>query len=108
MRIYNNVGSLLDKTGQNPFVIGLDGLPVPPKIDVIGERLEAPDLVFQIRHPSVTDVPGNEALNFGLLSAIQRRGVTPLVTLKNFSGDTRWKSRSTVRFKSSVWRAALR
>jgi hypothetical protein len=58
MQIYNNVGSLLDKTGQNPFVIGLDGLPVPPKIDVIGERLEAPDLVFQIRHPSVTDVPG--------------------------------------------------
>ena len=29
------------------------------------------------------------ALNFSLLSAIQRRGVTPLVTLKNFSGARR-------------------
>ena len=28
------------------------------------------------------------ALNFGLLSTIHRRGVTPLVTLKNFSGVT--------------------
>ena len=28
------------------------------------------------------------ALSFGLLNTIQRRGVTPLVTLKNLSGDT--------------------
>jgi hypothetical protein len=28
------------------------------------------------------------ALNFGLLSASQRLGVTPFVTLKNFSGAT--------------------
>jgi len=28
------------------------------------------------------------ALSFGLLSTIQRRGVTPLVTLRNFSGAT--------------------
>jgi hypothetical protein len=47
------------------------------------------------------------ALNFGLLSAIQRRGVTPLVTLKNFSGDTRWKSRSTVRLSEQCQRPAL-
>ena len=45
------------------------------------------------------------ALSFGLLSTIQRRGVTPLVTLKNFSGATAWKSRSTVCLRSSVWRA---
>ena len=41
------------------------------------------------------------ALSLGLLSTIQRRGVTPLVTLKNFSGATRWKSRSTVCLSSS-------
>jgi hypothetical protein len=32
-----------DKTGQNPFVIGLDSLSVPLKVDLIGERLEAPN-----------------------------------------------------------------
>ena len=63
VRIYNNIGSLLDKTDQNPFV-GLDGLPVPLKIDVIGEWLEAPELVFQIGQPSVTDVPRDEGAQF--------------------------------------------
>ena len=50
--------------------------------------------------------PVINALRRGLLSASQRRGVTPLVTLKNFSGAIRWKSLSTVCFSSSVWSAA--
>ena len=37
----------------------------------------------------------------GLLSAIQRRGVTPLVLLLNFSGHSAWKSRSTSCLSSS-------
>ena len=46
------------------------------------------------------------ALSFGLLSTIQRRGVTPLVTLTNFSGAIRWKSRSTVCLEQLVCSAA--
>ena len=46
------------------------------------------------------------ALSFGLLSTIQRRGVTPLVTLTNLAGATTWKSRSTVCLSSSVCSAA--
>ena len=42
------------------------------------------------------------AVSRGLLSAIHRRGVTPLVTFKNFPGVIRWKSLSTVCFKSCV------
>ena len=37
----------------------------------------------------------------GLLRATKRRGVTPLVTLQNFSGQSSAKSRSTVCFSSS-------
>ena len=43
VRICNNSVRLLDKTGQNLFVIGLDSLPVPLKVDLSGERLEAPN-----------------------------------------------------------------
>ena len=39
----------------------------------------------------------------GLLTATKRRGVTPLVTLQNFSGHSSAKSRSTVCFSSSEW-----
>ena len=36
------------------------------------------------------------AASGGLLTATKRRGVTPLVTLQNFSGQSSAKSRSTV------------
>jgi len=42
----------------------------------------------------------------GLLSSTQRRGVTPLVMLWNLPGSSSKKSRSTVRFRSSVCSAA--
>ena len=41
-------GSLLDEAGQSSLVVGLDGLPIHLKVGVVGQRLELPELVFQI------------------------------------------------------------
>ena len=46
------------------------------------------------------------AVSCGLLSAIQRRGVTPLVTFRNFSGATGGSRASTVCFSRSECSAA--
>jgi hypothetical protein len=64
VRIHNDPGALLDEAGQVAFVVGFDGLPVPLKVEVAGQRLEALELVFQIRYPSVTDVPSDEGAQF--------------------------------------------
>ena len=48
VRIYDDVGSLLDEVRQNSFVIGLDGLPILLKVGVAGQWLEPLELVFQI------------------------------------------------------------
>jgi len=42
----------------------------------------------------------------GLLTAMKRRGVTPLVTLQNLSGHSVAKSNKTVCFSKSVWSRA--
>jgi hypothetical protein len=47
-------------------------------------------------------------VRLGLLTATNRRGVTPLVTLQNFPGHSSAKSRSTVCFNNSEWKAARR
>jgi glycogen phosphorylase len=74
VRIYDDVGSLLDEAGQNPLVIGFEGLPLTLKVDVTGQRLQARELVFQIRYPSVTDVPSDgQHLNVLFLVTLYNR-----------------------------------
>ena len=60
VRIHDDAVSLLDEAGQGALVVGLHGLPVPLEVDVGGQRLQALELAFQIRYPSVADVPGDE------------------------------------------------
>ena len=59
------------------------------KAGIAGQRLDAvrsPSFRSEIhRSPIVLVI---SALSFGLLSTIQRRGVTPFVTFRNFSGIT--------------------
>ena len=48
MRIHDDAASLLDETGQGKLVVGLCGLPIPLKVVVDGQWLQALELVFQI------------------------------------------------------------
>src|SRR5262245_35966078 len=56
--------SLLNKTRQRAFVVGLYGLPVPLEVDVESQRLQTLEFVFQIRYPSLADVPTDERAQF--------------------------------------------
>src|SRR5262245_63257611 len=56
--------SLLNKTRQRAFVVGLYGLPVPLEVDVESQRLQTLEFVFQICYPSLADVPTDERAQF--------------------------------------------
>jgi hypothetical protein len=48
MRIHDDAGSLVDKTGQGELVVGLYSLPIPLKVGVDSQWLQALELMFQI------------------------------------------------------------
>ena len=88
LRVDGDAGPLLDETGQRELVVGFHGTPLALKTAVGRQRLEPLEFVFETRYPSIADLTGDERAQLGLLRTIHRRGVTPLVTLKNFSGIT--------------------
>ena len=57
-------------------------------------------------HPSPIGLGDQAAEARDCTSASQRRGVTPLVLLLNFSGHISWKSRKSPSESSREWRAA--
>src|SRR6516225_9897696 len=52
--------SILDESGQGAFVVGLHGLPIALEVGGSGQRLQALELIFQMRYPSVADVSRDE------------------------------------------------
>src|SRR5262249_9672854 len=64
LRIHDDARSLLNDTRQLALVVGLYGLPVPPEIAVGRQWLQPLELVFQIRYPSLADVPSDECAQF--------------------------------------------
>ena len=67
------------------FVIPLDGSPLVAKVSIFKERLQ-PAQSLDVADPVRATRAVSSSASRGLLSTIQRRGVTPLVLLENFSG----------------------
>jgi hypothetical protein len=67
------------------LVVPLDGAPFFAQLQVVGHRLQAAQL-FEVVDPARARRAVSSCASRGLLRTIQRRGVTPLVLLENFSG----------------------
>ena len=63
--------------------VALDACATRSEGGVVGERFELLELV-EVADPAVADFAGHQRRCSGLLTASQRRGVTPLVMLMNF------------------------
>ena len=60
LRVHDDTGALLDERGQSSLVLGLDRLPLRLETGIGCQRLEALELVFQVRDPSIADSTGDE------------------------------------------------
>ena len=85
-RINDRPNASFDPRRQLVFARLLHLAPLLAECCIVGKRLQFSQLVF-VGDPFISDLAVMSWLSSGLLSASQRRGVTPLVTLKNFCGQ---------------------
>ena len=97
-----DAGALGDERGEPALVRELHLAPSLLELGIVGEWFELSESI-EILQPAVADPRMISCVRLGLLTATKRRGVTPLVTLQNFSGHSSAKSRSTVCFSNSEW-----
>ena len=91
LRHDGDAGALSDERGEPSLVSKLHLSPLLLKLGVVGEGFELAELVESRSQPSpIRSVMS--CVRPGLLRATKRRGVTPFVTLQNFSGHSSAKS----------------